>query len=164
MGSRRQIYFRGTILRWWYVEAWISSRVEIHVSQEKWSLSTRNLTGWFFSIGTYMDNHFTCQEGHPPPVRNGPFSLCDSLYSKSNFQTFYDTSHLETTCWVRVCLHGGNLLVKRQNPPGFWTNLWEIAVCLTNLSLPRKMQIGCIFSRFAPIVLRANAPNIFIRF
>ncbi len=31
------------------------------------------------------------------PVRNGPFSLCDSLYYKSNFQTFYDTSNLETT-------------------------------------------------------------------
>eukprot|EP00434_Breviolum_minutum_P041039 symbB.v1.2.036499.t1/scaffold5170.1/size30164/1 len=26
------------------------------------------------------------------PDENGPFSLCDSLYSKSNFQTFYDTS------------------------------------------------------------------------
>lgn len=92
-----------------------------------------------------MGNHFTCQEGHPPPFRNGPFSLCDSLYSKSNFQTFYDTSHLETTCWVRVCLHGVSAGKRRQNPPGFLTNLWEIAVCWTNLSLPKKMQLGFIF-------------------
>ena len=146
-----------SVLRWWYVEAWISSRVEIHVSQKKWSLSTRNLTGWFFSIGTYMGNHFTCQEGHPPPVRNGPFSLCDSLYSKSNFQTFYDTSHLETTCWVRVCLHGVSAGKRAESSRCFdqpLGNCW---------SLPKKMKLGFIL-RVAPIVLRANAPNIFIRF
>ena len=53
-------------------------------------------------------------------LRHGPFKLCDSLYHKSNFQTFYDTSHelslelfLEITQSYTMSLPGKDFFLDR---------------------------------------------------